>query len=132
MKIGKLPNSLLNKIVLEADVIINIPKPKCHRLAGMTAALKNMVGVIYDKNSLPHRKIGSVEEGGDAYKKKNIFKHYMEVLDEKKTDSSLNKHYNIAQFYSFFEKVFFRNFHKRRDVHPPHVLSVLAPLAPLR
>lgn len=98
---------VLNKIVLEADVIINIPKPKCHRLAGMTAALKNMVGVIYDKNSLPHRKIGSVEEGGDAYKKKNIFKHYMEVLDEKKTDSSLNKHYNIAQFYSFFEKVFY-------------------------
>ena len=97
---------VLNKIVLEADVIINIPKPKCHRLAGMTAALKNMVGVIYDKNSLPHRKIGSVEEGGDAYKKKNIFKHYMEVLDEKKTDSSLNKHYHIAQFYSFFEKVF--------------------------
>lgn len=55
---------------MEADVIINIPKPKCHRLAGMTAALKNMVGVIYDKNSLPHRKIGSVEEGGDAYKKR--------------------------------------------------------------
>ncbi len=32
----------------------------------------------------------------------------------------------------FFEKVFFRNIHKWRDVHPPHVLSVLAPLAPLR
>lgn len=31
----------------------------------------------------------------------------MEVLDEKKTDSSLNKHYNTAQFYSFFEKVFY-------------------------
>ena len=31
-----------------------------------------------------------------------------------------------------FLKFFFRNFHKRRDVHPPQVLSVLAPLAPLR
>ena len=39
----------------------------------MAAALKNIGGVIYDKNSLPHRKIGSVEEGGDAYKKKNIY-----------------------------------------------------------
>ena len=29
----------------------------------------------------------------------------------------------------FFEKVFFRNFHKRRTTHPPEVLSVLAPLA---
>lgn len=98
---------VLNKIVLEADVIINIPKPKCHRLAGMTAALKNMVGIIYDKNSLPHRKIGSVEEGGDAYEKKNIFKHYMEVADERKTSNSLSKHYNMAKFHSFFEKVFY-------------------------
>ena len=32
----------------------------------------------------------------------------------------------------FLKKFFFRNFHKRRDVHPPQVLSVLAPLAPLR
>ena len=42
--------------------------------------------------------------------------------------------YRNHQMFSkvFFEKVFFRNFHKRRDVHPPQVLSVLAPLAPLR
>ena len=42
--------------------------------------------------------------------------------------------YRNRQMFSkvFFEKVFFRNFHKRRDVHPPQVLSVLAPLAPLR
>ena len=42
--------------------------------------------------------------------------------------------YRNRQMFSkvFFEKVFFQNFHKRRDVHPPQVLSVLAPLAPLR
>ncbi len=40
---------------------------------------------------------------------------------------------NRQMFRKFFlKKFFFRNFHKRRDVHPPHVLSVLAPLAPLR
>jgi len=42
--------------------------------------------------------------------------------------------YRNHQMFSkvFFEKVFFRNFHKRRTIHPPRVLSVLAPLAPLR
>ena len=40
---------------------------------------------------------------------------------------------NRQMFRKFFlKKFFFRNFHKRRDVHPPHVLSVLAPLAPAK
>lgn len=98
---------VVNKLVLDVDVIINVPKPKCHRLAGMTAALKNMVGIIYDKNSLPHRKIGSPKEGGDSYEKSNFFKRCMENADEKKTRNSLGGHYTIAQIYSFFEKVFY-------------------------
>ena len=97
----------VNKLALEADVIINIPKPKCHRLAGMTAALKNMVGIIYDKDCLPHRKIGSPKEGGDAYKESNIFKRFMEAADEKKTESSLKEAYSKAKVYSFFDKVFY-------------------------
>ena len=35
----------ISDYALQADVIINIPKPKCHRKAGMTAALKNFVGL---------------------------------------------------------------------------------------
>lgn len=96
---------VLNKIVLDADVIINVPKPKCHRLAGMTAAMKNMVGTIYDKNCLPHRRVGSPKEGGDAYAKSSIFKRIMESADEKKTKESFLKHYKSAKIFSVAEKI---------------------------
>src|SRR3989338_2128291 len=39
---------------LNADVIINMPKMKTHKRAGVTLALKNMVGVTGDRNWLPH------------------------------------------------------------------------------
>lgn len=72
--------------VLNANVIINMPKPKTHRLAGMTGAVKNLVGITYDKASLPHRIEGDKETGtGDAYKKHSIWKHWMSVFNEKKT-----------------------------------------------
>lgn len=60
--------------VLEADVIINLPKPKTHRKAGMTGALKNLVGINGNKDWLPHHKKGAVSSGGDEYKNRNIFK----------------------------------------------------------
>ncbi|MBR4667280.1 MAG: DUF362 domain-containing protein [Butyrivibrio sp.] len=57
----------LSAAVLEADVIISLPKPKTHRIAGYTAALKNFIGVNARKEYLPHHKIGSAESGGDEY-----------------------------------------------------------------
>lgn len=55
--------------VLHADVVINMPKPKTHRKAGVTISLKNLVGINANKEFLPHHTIGSAEEGGDAYRK---------------------------------------------------------------
>lgn len=59
--------------VLSADVIINMPKPKTHRKAGVTIALKNLVGINANKEFLPHHTLGSREEGGDAYQKENDY-----------------------------------------------------------
>lgn len=70
----------INKDVLESDVIINFCKPKSHRLAGFTAAMKNMVGIAYNKASLPHRVEGSVKEGGDAYKNSSWIKNKIDTL----------------------------------------------------
>jgi len=36
----------VNKLLLDADMIINVPKLKHHRVAGVTCALKNMFGAI--------------------------------------------------------------------------------------
>ena len=57
----------VSEVMLEADVIINLPKPKTHRIAGYTAALKNMIGINTRKEYLPHHRKGSKEKKGDEY-----------------------------------------------------------------
>lgn len=84
----------LNRIVLQADVVINFCKPKSHRLAGFTAAMKNMVGIIYDKASLPHYTVGSLEEGGDAYLHPSKIKRIISSILEQKI-----KHENQHQIF---------------------------------
>ena len=75
---------IIAKDVLSADVIINLPKPKTHRKAGVTGALKNLVGINASKECLPHHTLGSPEEEGDAYKhKNNMLSHANYLLDEK-------------------------------------------------
>ena len=56
------------KTILDADVFINIPKLKTHRKAGMTAALKNLIGMNGDKRWLAHHRRGALNEGGDEYR----------------------------------------------------------------
>ena len=64
----------IHKSVLEADVIISLPKIKTHRKAGYTCALKNLIGINGQKDWLPHHRKGSIEEGGDEYLYKNLRK----------------------------------------------------------
>ena len=45
---------LIANTFLQADVVINIPKMKTHRKAGVTLSLKNLVGITGDRNWLPH------------------------------------------------------------------------------
>ncbi len=72
---GHVQEYCVSKTILEADVVISIPKMKTHRKAGFTCCLKNLVGINADKNYLPHFSIGSVNMGGDempAIPKKNV------------------------------------------------------------
>ena len=79
---GRIQRYCISDACLEADVIVNMPKPKTHRLAGMTGALKNMIGVNARKEYLPHYTTGSREEGGDAYPyRDNARKRQYELLD---------------------------------------------------
>lgn len=60
---------VVSKTILSADVFINLPKMKTHKLAGITCCLKNLVGTCVIKNSIPHHTLGSPEDGGDKFKK---------------------------------------------------------------
>lgn len=47
----------INRMLLEADLVVNVPKLKTHNIVGLTCALKNMFGVIakprkYDYHSM--------------------------------------------------------------------------------
>ena len=77
---GEIQEYMINSEVLEADVIINLPKPKTHRKNGYTGALKNFVGINYSKEYLPHHTEGDIKSGGDEYNKFSIFKYISSKL----------------------------------------------------
>ncbi len=58
---------LVSGSILQADCVISISKLKTHRKAGMTAALKNVVGINGHKDWLPHHRCGATNERGDEY-----------------------------------------------------------------
>ncbi len=57
---------------LDCDLFINVPKMKTHHLLGITAAMKNLVGINGDKNYLPHFRIGFTDQGGDQYPHRSL------------------------------------------------------------
>lgn len=108
---GKKQEYVINSIALDADVIINLPKPKTHRKNGYTAALKNFVGTSYIKECLPHHREGSSVHGGDEYKNSSITRRLMSKLRAIRTDRALvlfreKKERNKDIRYKAFSKVY--------------------------
>lgn len=58
---------LIAGCAIKCDVVFSLPKWKTHKKAGITASLKNLVGVNADKNWLPHHTEGSRAQGGDEH-----------------------------------------------------------------
>lgn len=74
---------LVANSVLQADVVLNLPKLKCHLKAGLTASLKNLIGINGHKEYLPHHCNGSAMEGGDQYIYKSAIKRiYNQLYDQ--------------------------------------------------
>jgi uncharacterized protein (DUF362 family) len=68
---------LIAGTVIAADVLFSLPKLKCHKKAGITVSLKNLVGVNADKNWLPHHTEGAPNKGGDEHPEPGL-KHRVE------------------------------------------------------
>lgn len=88
----------ISKVILEADVIINIPKMKSHKKTGNSLCLKNMIGITVPRSWIPH-----YTEKIDEYEKINYFDMIIKSIWEiPKTNSSrliIRKrftNYNIA------------------------------------
>jgi hypothetical protein len=85
---------LVTKDVLDANIVVNIPKLKTHKKAGITAALKNLVGVDGNKDYLPHYRKGAVSAGGDNYEKRSLLKFCVEQIMD-----FANRHLDWRRFY---------------------------------
>ena len=63
---------VLCRTILDADVVINLPKLKTHKKTGVTISLKNLVGINGYRNCLPHFTMGTIDEGGDEFPFTNV------------------------------------------------------------
>jgi uncharacterized protein (DUF362 family) len=83
--------------ILAADLVINMPKPKTHKKAGVTAAMKNLVGINTNKEWLPHHTLGSIEEGGDEYENRSVLRVWAGRLIDKRNKYDAHKQYGRAR-----------------------------------
>ena len=74
--------------VLDADVVINLPKLKTHCRTGITCALKNMVGINGYKSWLPHHRSGPPAAGGDEYENQDFRKDLIVKLYDEISSST--------------------------------------------
>lgn len=91
--------------IMEANVIFSVPKLKTHMKAGMTNAMKNFVGVVGNKECLPHHIKGSCYSGGDNYGDISLIKFFAENLIDKANSYLLNdekKYYRMRKVVNLF------------------------------
>ena len=70
---------LVSQSVLNADLLINLPKWKAHAKSGITCALKNLVGINGDKAYLPHFRRGAPKWGGDEYRDESRWLYWLQT-----------------------------------------------------
>ncbi len=64
---GDVQEYMISRTVLDADVVISVPKLKVHKKVGVTLNGKGLVGINTNKNFIVHYTLGSPEDGGDQY-----------------------------------------------------------------
>ena len=101
---GEIQEYYISEFILNADVIINMPKPKTHRKAGVTISLKNFVGANVRKEFLPHHTLGSLAENGDEYLNKSLVHKLKSLLLDKKNICVADKQYKTARVLQYIIK----------------------------
>ena len=92
---------LIAREILEADLVVNVPKLKAHKKAGITCCLKNLIGINGNKEYLPHHRKGGADDGaGDNY----AHRHWQMTWAESLLDGA-NRIRNSPRVYRFCERV---------------------------
>ncbi len=93
---------LIAREILEADLVVNVPKLKAHKKAGITCCLKNLIGINGNKEFLPHHRKGAADagRGGDNYG----HRHWQVTVGETLLDGA-NLMRGLPHLYRFCERV---------------------------
>lgn len=105
----------ITRELFDTDLVISMPKVKTHQKAGVTCALKNLVGLNGDKDFLPHHRIGGTGFGGDCYPGKNYFRRLSEFFRDMANRNIGKKAYHFFRILS----VVFWKFNKNSNLHTP-------------
>lgn len=84
----------ISNTVLQADVVISVPKLKVHRKTGVTLNLKNMVGINGNKNYLVHYQIGTQSKGGDEF----LLNSKIAAWDRRIMDWTVGKNWRYGKY----------------------------------
>jgi uncharacterized protein (DUF362 family) len=103
----------ITKELFDADVVISLPKIKTHQKAGITGALKNLVGINGDKDFLPHHRLGGTGYGGDCYPGKN----YLRLLSELAMDNANRNQGNLIYWFWIRTASILWHLTKKTNVH---------------
>ena len=69
---GQVHRYRFSRTILDADLVINLCKLKTHGKAGVTLAMKNIIGANVSKDYLPHFVPGSPRRGGDEFSSDSV------------------------------------------------------------
>lgn len=73
----------LCRTFLDADLLIVVPKVKTHKKVGLSLAMKNLVGLVGEKNCLPHHAAGFPDSGGDEFPVRSLWPRMRHVGAER-------------------------------------------------
>lgn len=91
---------LIAREILEADLVVNVPKLKAHKKAGITCCLKNLIGINGNKEYLPHHRKGArcFGRGGDSHERGSWVLWLLETALD-----GMNRHRDWPRFYRLCE-----------------------------
>ncbi|NLB66636.1 MAG: DUF362 domain-containing protein [Lentisphaerae bacterium] len=106
---------LVAREILDADLVVNVPKLKVHKKAGITCCLKNLIGINGNKEFLPHHRKGAADRGmGDDYP----HAHWKLSLAEHLLDFANGCLRGYPRIYRLFERVAWRGMVQRQKKDP--------------
>jgi uncharacterized protein (DUF362 family) len=101
---------IINRRIIESDVIISIPKLKTHEKVGITCGIKGCVGTVAHKDCLAHHRYGSPKRGGDEYPNTLVGLECISALHDRAYSSESGLLRSVMHSTDYFSRKVIRRF----------------------